>query len=124
MGFTREEVQTYFGPYIAKSAEVLSIGQNELLDLLAAHYDGFCFEETGTKRVFAPWSLLNFLAQPDRGLKDYWFESGGKPAVLLEYLKSRALKDPEEYARDKTIALSALAGSSDVETLSDIGLLT
>lgn len=64
------------------------------------------------------------MAQPDRGLKDYWFESGGKPAVLLEYLKSHALKDPEEYARDKTIALSELAGSSDVETLSDIGLLT
>ena len=43
---------------------------------------------------------------------------------MLEYLKSHALKDPEEYARDKTIALSELAGSSDVETLSDIGLLT
>lgn len=124
LGYTHEEVQTYFGSYIAKSAEVLSISQNELMNRLAAHYDGFCFEETGTKRVFAPWSLLNFLTQPDRGLKDYWFESGGKPAVLLEYLKSHALKDPEEYARDKTIALSALAGSSDVETLSDIGLLT
>ena len=124
LGYTHEEVQTYFGSYIAKSAEVLSISQNELMNRLAAHYDGFCFEETGTKKVFAPWSLLNFLAQPDRGLKDYWFESGGKPAVLLEYLKSHALKDPEEYARDKTIALSALAGSSDVETLSDIGLLT
>lgn len=124
LGYTHEEVQTYFGSYIAKSAEVLSISQNELMNRLAAHYDGFCFEETGTKRVFVPWSLLNFLAQPDRGLKDYWFESGGKPAVLLEYLKSHALKDPEEYARDKTIALSELAGSSDVETLSDIGLLT
>ena len=124
LGYTHEEVQTYFGPYIAKSAEVLSIGQNELLDLLAAHYDGFCFEESGTKKVFAPWSLLNFFAQPDRGFKDYWFESGGRPAVLMEYLKSHTIKEPEEYARDKTISLSALTGSSDVETLSDIGLLT
>lgn len=81
LGYTHEEVQTYFGSYIAKSAEVLSISQNELMNRLAAHYDGFCFEGTGTKRVFAPWSLLNFLTQPDRGLKDYWFESGGKPAV-------------------------------------------
>ena len=124
LGYTHEEVQTYFGPYIAKSAEVLSIGQNELLDLLAAHYDGFCFEESGTKKVFAPWSLLNFFAQPDRGFKDYWFESGGRTAVLMEYLKSHTIKEPEEYARDKTISLSALTGSSDVETLSDIGLLT
>ena len=51
LGYTHEEVQTYFGPYIAKSAEVLSIGQNELLDLLAAHYDGFCFEERDRKSV-------------------------------------------------------------------------
>ena len=90
----------------------------------AAHYDGFCFEESGTKKVFATWSLLNFFAQPDRGFKDYWFESGGRPAVLMEYLKSHTIKEPEEYARDKTISLSALTGSSDVETLSDIGLLT
>ena len=42
----------------------------------------------------------------------------------MEYLKSHTIKEPEEYARDKTISLSALTGSSDVETLSDIGLLT
>ena len=54
---------------------------------------------------------------------DYWFESGGKPAVLLQYLKSHSLRNPEEYGRVKTIPLSSISGASDVETLSDLGLL-
>ena len=54
---------------------------------------------------------------------DYWFESGGKPAVLLQYLKSHSLRNPEEYGRVKTIPLSSISGASDVETLSDLELL-
>ena len=124
LGYTHSEVKEYFSDYLLRASKLLGLDEMRLLDDLTKQYDGFCFEETARQKVFAPWSLLKFMAEPERGLKNYWFESGGKPAVLLEYLKSHALKDPEEYARDKTIALSELAGSSDVETLSDIGLLT
>lgn len=34
------------------------------------------------------------------------------------------LLNPEEYGREKTISLASLEGSSDVEGLSDLGLLT
>lgn len=54
----------------------------------------------------------------------YWFESGGKPSVLVEYMKSHVLKHPEEYGFEKSISLSTLFGSSDLENLSDLGLLT
>lgn len=124
LGYSHQELQRYFAPYLSKASKVLQIEEQKLLQKLTAHYDGFCFEETAREKVFAPWSLLNFFAQPTRGLKDYWFESGGKPAVLMEYLKSHSLRHPEEYGREKTISLSSLAGSSDVEALSDIGLLT
>lgn len=43
---------------------------------------------------------------------------------MIEYLKSNSLSRPEEYGREKTISLSELSGASDIETLSDIGLLT
>ena len=49
--------------------------------------------------------MLNFLSSPRNGFVDYWFESGGRPSVLVEYLKSHALRHPEE-------------------NLSDLGLLT
>lgn len=88
------------------------------------HYDGFCFEETAKQKVFAPWSLLHFFSAPERGLKDYWFESGGKPIVIVKYLRSHALRAPEDYGNEKSISLNALSGSADVESLSDVGLLT
>ena len=124
LGYTHSEVEYYFCSYLTRAAALLGLTSKEMLKRLTTHYDGFCFERTATEHVFAPWSLLKFFASPRNGLVDYWFESGGKPSVLVEYLKSHALREPEEYGREKTISLSALSGSSDVEGLSDLGLLT
>ena len=124
LDYTKEEIEKYFSPYLACAARALDLTRSELLGALMRHYDGFCFERSATERVFAPWSLLNFFASPRNGLLDYWFESGGKPSVLMEYLKSHAMRSPEEYGREKTISLSTLSGSSDADTLSDLGLLT
>ena len=38
---------------------------------------------------------------------------------LVEYLKSHALRHPEEYGKLKSIALTELTSSSDIKTLSD-----
>ena len=124
LGYTKEEIEKYFSPYLACAARALDLTRSELLGALMRHYDGFCFERSATERVFAPWSLLNFFASPRNGLLDYWFESGGRPSVLLEYVKSHSIRDPREYGREKTISLASLSGSSDVESLSDTGLLT
>lgn len=124
LGYTHEEVEKYFGDYLEYSAEALDTDKEKLLEGLTTQYDGFCFEETVKKKVFAPWSLLTFFSEPERGLKNYWFGSGGRPSALLQYLKSHALKDPEEYGRLQSIALSTLTDSADINSLSDIGLLT
>lgn len=114
----------YFKDYLNRSAKASDINSEQLLDKLVFQYDGFCFEETVSKKVFAPWSLLSFFAEPERGFKNYWFESGGRPYALLEYLKSHALRHPEEYGNLKSIALNELSSSSDIKTLSDVALLT
>ena len=124
LGYTKAEIEENFSQYLANAARALDLACSDLLETLTRHYDGFCFERSATERVFAPWSLLNFFASPRNGLLDYWFESGGKPSVLMEYLKSHAMRSPEEYGREKTISLSTLSGSSDADSLSDIGLLT
>lgn len=123
LGYTHSEVEKYFAEYLEEAALLCELDKKELFVKLAGYYDGFCFERTASEHVFAPWSLLKFLSSPRNGFVDYWFESGGKPSVLIEYLKSHALREPEEYGREKTISLSSLSGSSDVETLSDLGLL-
>lgn len=124
LGYTHEELKKYFLDYLNVASALLELSTAELLNKLILQYDGFCFERTAKQKVFTPWSLLKFFSEPKSGFIDYWFESGGKPTVLVEYLKSHALRYPEEYGQEKTISLSSLSGSSDVESLSDIGLLT
>ena len=96
LGYTYSETQKYFSGYLDNAASLLGISREELTEELIKHYDGFCFERTAKEHVFAPWSTLNFLSSPRNGFVDYWFESGGKPSVLVEYLKSHALRHPEE----------------------------
>lgn len=124
LGYTHFEVKEYFSDYLLRASKLLGLDEMRLLDDLTKQYDGFCFEETARQKVFAPWSLLKFMAEPERGLKNYWFESGGKSSVLIQHMKTHILSNPEDYAKTKSIALSHLSGSSDVDGLSDVGLLT
>lgn len=121
VGFTREEVEGYFEKYLEQAAKDLSRSREDLIKQLVAQYGGYCFEETGSTKVLAPWSLLNFLAYPSRAFLAYWFETGGA-ASLLKCLKTQAVKAPEEFSREKRISRSELLGVSG--SLSDIALLT
>lgn len=124
LGYTKEETEQYFGEYLDKARTVLGIPHEKLMDELRINYDGFCFDEETATHVYAPWSVLNLLSRPRKGFQNYWFESGGKPSALLQYLKSHALRNPEEYNKQQSLALSTLSSSADVEFLSDLGLLT
>lgn len=124
LGYTPEETELYFSDYLRKAEKELSIDKESLMLKLIRNYDGFCFDRLAKHRVFAPWSILKFLNEPELGFQNYWFESGGKPSALLQYMKGHILKKPEDYASEKSIRLSDLSGSSSVEGLSDIGLLT
>lgn len=124
LGYTHNEVRSYFADYLVRSAAILKDDEEKLFEELARHYDGFCFDRDASQKVFAPWSLLNFFEDPRSGLVDYWFESGGKPNVLQKYLQSHSLRNPEEYGKEKSVPINVLSGSSDPNSLSDIGLLT
>ena len=106
LGYTHSEVKEYFSDYLLRASKLLGLDEMRLLDDLTKQYDGFCFEETARQKVFAPWSLLKFMAEPERGPKNYWFESGGKSSVLIQYMKTHILSNPEDYAKTKSIALS------------------
>lgn len=124
LGYTEEEIQRYFRSYLERAQEVLGLSYDVLLSELTKNYDGFCFDEETSSHVYAPWSVLNLLSRPRKGFQNYWFESGGRPSALLQYLKSHSLRNPEEYGRLQSIALSTLIDSADVKSLSDLGLLT
>lgn len=99
-GFTEEEIRRYFSPYVERAAATLGIGYEECLSRMKAWYGGYCFDDYSFVQVFNPWSVLNFLANPEKGFEKYWYDSGGSPLDLQRYLNGDILTDPERYGAD------------------------
>lgn len=125
LGYTREEIQRYFAPYLERARKTLSLYGDELFAVLQNHYDGFTFDRRASQRVFCPWSVLNFHAPPpEEGFQNYWYQSGGRPTVLLKYLRNHAIADPVHFSETKQIRLSDLSTAQEYDDLSGEVLLT
>ena len=66
VGYTQEELQQYFAPYITRSAELNHISEDEMLEQIKLYYDGFCFDQDGLVKVYSPWSINCFFSQVEQ----------------------------------------------------------
>ncbi len=105
LGITENELTDYFGGYIAKAANKLDLAQAKVLEKLRQNYDGFSFDNKAKTHVYCPWSILQFFNLPDNGFQNYWFQSGGQPTVLLQYLAQHSLANPAQYNESIAIPL-------------------
>ena len=103
IGFTEEEIEANFGACLEGAQSALRMSREELMESLRGYYGGYSFDDRAATHVFCPWSVLNFLKYPERGFRNYWFESGGRPAVLMKLL---AHAGPLSFAEAKRIPLS------------------
>ncbi len=124
LGYTQEELEKYFEPFLVHAAKTLKMSRRSLLDRMQEQYDGFCFDENAKYRLYAPWSVLKFLKRPASGFKNYWVDSGGAPSVLTEYFTSHALKNPEEFDKEQSLAKVELTDSSTIDAINPLALLT
>lgn len=123
LGYTEEELKSYFGAYLARAAEWHRMTEDQLLDQLREYYDGFCFDDQASKHVYCPWSILNFFtATTGFRFDNYWFLSGGQPTVLMNYLAHRKLEQPLDFFETVTITPSQLLASNPYEHL-DVNVL-
>ncbi|MCD8338678.1 MAG: ATP-binding protein [Burkholderiales bacterium] len=125
LGYTFEELVNYFDEQLVEASTILKTSKDDLLKALEYQYDGFCFDQNAEKKVFPPWSVLNFLASPNNGFQNYWVGSSGDPTVLHEYLKGHALRYPSDYLKPQFIGKSELERTStDPRHFNDLVLLT
>ena len=118
IGFTRDEIKKYYIDYLklASSYEnncsVDSVTDEQIesmLDMMAQNYDGYCFDEFYKKKVFSTWSVNSFFQSiienkfVDFG--DYWYDNGGLPSILVNYLKTHKLNSLDYVEKDKTITI-------------------
>jgi hypothetical protein len=86
MGYTHEELKTYFAPFITATASELKMTGEELLDEIKQHYDGFSFD--GKLNMYNPFSVLSFFISKD--FFNYWIKSGSN-TLVRNMLKEKAL---------------------------------
>lgn len=119
IGFTREEIKHFYIEYIKLAASLENSISTEkvndvmieaLLDKLAYYYDGYCFDKKYQKKVFSTWSVNNFFQEVKSSgevtFGDYWFENGGIPSILANYLKDHELKAFDYLDKNSTVTVS------------------
>ena len=116
IGFTRDEIKKFYIDYLKSAAsyenncnvdEVTDTQLESLLDRLAQNYDGYCFDEDYEKKVFCTWSVNTFLQSVVDKKKvqfgEYWYDNGGLPSILANYLQTHKLNALDYIDKDKTI---------------------
>ena len=116
IGFTRDEIKKFYIDYLKSAAsyenncsvdDVTDTQLESLLDRLAQNYDGYCFDEDYEKKVFCTWSVNTFLQSVVHKKKvqfgEYWYDNGGLPSILANYLQTHKLNALDYIDKDKTI---------------------
>ena len=118
IGFTRDEIKKYYIDYLKLAAScennctvdnVTEAQIESLLDRLAKNYDGYCFDEDYEKKVFSTWSVNKFFQTMIEKKKvqfgEYWYDNGGLPSILVNYLKTHELNAFEYLNKEKSVTI-------------------
>ena len=116
IGFTRDEIKKFYIDYLKLAASyennctvdnVTEAQIESLLDRLAQNYDGYCFDEFYKKKVFSTWSVNKFFQSVVSNkfvyFGEYWYDNGGLPSILANYLQTHKLNALDYIDKDKTI---------------------
>jgi hypothetical protein len=83
LGYTQDELESYFSEYISKLAESHSLSTNETLNKIKFWYNGYRFSKAENK-VYNPFSCL--LLFETKEFINHWFVTG-TPTFLIELIK-------------------------------------
>ena len=118
IGFTRDEIKKYYIDYLKLAAsyenkcrveEVTDTQIESMLDMMAQNYDGYCFDEFYKKKVFSTWSVNKFFQSAVSNkfvyFGEYWYDNGGLPSILVNYLKTHELNAFEYLNKENPITI-------------------
>ena len=118
IGFTRDEIKKYYIDYLKLASsyenncnvdEVNDDNLESLLDRLAKNYDGYCFDEFYKKKVFSTWSVNSFFQSIVENklvfFDEYWYDNGGLPSILVNYLKTHELNAFDYLNKENPITI-------------------
>ena len=132
IGFTRDEIKKFYIDYLklgagyekGKAPETVTDAEIEdLLDRMAEHYDGYCFDEFYKNKVFSTYSVNNFLRSLSQKqctvFGDYWYEAGGVPSILNNYLQSHEINLEKFLDSEISISYDAFMNPTTLPTMDE-----
>ena len=118
IGFTHDEIKKYYIDYLKLASsyenncsvdEVTDTQIESMLDMMAQNYDGYCFDEDYEKKVFSTWSVNKFFQTMIEKKKvqfgEYWYDNGGLPSILVNYLKTHELNSFDYLNKENPITI-------------------
>ena len=118
IGFTRDEIKKYYIDYLKLASsyenncsvdDVTDTQLESMLDMMAQNYDGYCFDEDYEKKVFSTWSVNKFfqtmVGKEKVQFGEYWYDNGGLPSILVNYLKTHELNIFEYLNKENTVSI-------------------
>src|SRR6056297_1942086 len=122
LGYTQEELERDFEPYLEACETSMAMKRQELLESIKQYYDGFSFD--GIHFVYNPFSILNFLNKHE--FDNYWVESGS-PSFIVKYAKRHDLKPDRflgKYVQKSILSTYEIEEAPPVSFLIQAGYLT
>jgi hypothetical protein len=91
LGYTQEDLENHFNPYLIDAAKKNELSQEELLSRIKYWYNGYSWD--GKNTLYNPFSILNFFKSYQ--FSNYWF-STGTPTFLSVLARQQQFFDLEE----------------------------
>lgn len=79
-GYTEAELRHFYAAYITEGAQKYGCKEEELLERIKQHYNGYSWDGIEEHKVYNPFSIVNFFQSFE--FENYWF-STGTPSVLV-----------------------------------------
>ena len=106
-GYTQQELEHYFAPYMPELEQHCQLNRAELLEKIRYWYNGYTWDLQTS--LYNPFSVLNLFANGD--FRNFWFESG-TPTFLPKLMHRDKM-----YRLDKFKVDELMLGNYDLETL-------
>ena len=123
LGFTEDELRTNFSTWLERASDLCGMSHDQLISRMRREYGGFCFDQKASTDVFAPWSVLQFLACPQPDFQHYGLNPGGTTAIVRNFLKVRGLLDPAHYDEPFLEDLTVIASDDPILELQPTSVL-
>ena len=120
-GYTKVELDTYFGEHMKAHAEVMGVSEEQYRKELKHWFNGYCFGKQA-ETVYNPYSIANTLSLKSTEFGSDWSQSG-RSTMLVNFLKQQVDGLDFDINGEVRASQNDLLNTFDLSALSPLSML-